>query len=372
MADNNDNINELLSAQNDNDSNFLKRLDYTLKDSKARCELVKKIIKDVPQEQFTKKNLKVLSDYIIFSTNKEARKNNILTDNRMVTVSRRETSFQGLVSSLENGEDGIYNMIANDKNILFTPKIKITEEDLNTIPELKKLKKDIEKVKGQFENAKGKRKFLLKQQLIELCQNQYIIKNSYRKPITFCNGIKNFDKICFDEKIIMDEDKNPEDKSILSFFDYKHISALLNNYSKLKEDSWGKFWTDSYYLMQDLDELIERALKEKFPLYFSLLIYKIDGKPNSEIKELLDEEYNISYTSEYISSLWRNKIPKLIAKKAKEEYVLWYYMNKEKSKWKRCSRCGSIKLMHNIFFSKNKTSKDGYYSICKECRNKKK
>lgn len=38
----------------------------------------------------------------------------------MTTVNRRETSFQGLAEKLENGEDGIYNMIANDKNIIFT------------------------------------------------------------------------------------------------------------------------------------------------------------------------------------------------------------------------------------------------------------
>ena len=44
---------------------------------------------------------------------------------------------------------------------------------------------------------------------------------------------------------------------------------------------------------------------------------------------------------------------------------------KEYGKWKRCSRCGEIKLAHKLFFSTNKGSKDGWYSICKECRNKK-
>ena len=54
-----------------------------------------------------------------------------------------------------------------------------------------------------------------------------------------------------------------------------------------------------------------------------------------------------------------------------DDYPDWYYLNVEKGKYKRCSRCGRIKLAHNKYFSKNKTSKDGWYSICKECRNTK-
>ena len=47
------------------------------------------------------------------------------------------------------------------------------------------------------------------------------------------------------------------------------------------------------------------------------------------------------------------------------------YTFEEKGNWKKCSRCGQVKLAHNHFFSKNSTSKDHFYSICKECRNKK-
>lgn len=61
----------------------------------------------------------------------------------------------------------------------------------------------------------------------------------------------------------------------------------------------------------------------------------------------------------------------MIAETATKNFLEWYYTEKEKGKWKRCSRCGQIKLAHNIFFSKNNSSKDGFYSICKECRNKK-
>jgi uncharacterized OB-fold protein len=70
--------------------------------------------------------------------------------------------------------------------------------------------------------------------------------------------------------------------------------------------------------------------------------------------------------------LWRNKIPKLIASAAEDQYLDWYFMKEEKGEYKRCSRCGQIKLANNKYFSINRTSKDGWYSICKECRSIKK
>ena len=84
------------------------------------------------------------------------------------------------------------------------------------------------------------------------------------------------------------------------------------------------------------------------------------------------KKYNKKYTVEYISALWRNKIPKLIAEKAKEDYLIWYFTFVEKGTWKKCSKCGQIKLAHKRFFSRNNTSKSGFYSICKECRNQNK
>jgi hypothetical protein len=45
--------------------------------------------------------------------------------------------------------------------------------------------------------------------------------------------------------------------------------------------------------------------------------------------------------------------------------------NEDGYKYKKCNRCGEIKLAHNKYFSKNKTAKDGLYSICKKCRNSK-
>lgn len=94
------------------------KLDYTLESPEERNELVKQILADNPEPN--EKYLEVLADYLILCMEKQERKERkILTDNRMTTVNKRETSFEGLVSQFENGEDGIYNLITENKNIIF-------------------------------------------------------------------------------------------------------------------------------------------------------------------------------------------------------------------------------------------------------------
>jgi hypothetical protein len=57
----------------------------------------------------------------------EKKERKILTENRLVTINKRETSYEGLVSQFENGEDGIYNIISENKNQIFQPKVTITK-----------------------------------------------------------------------------------------------------------------------------------------------------------------------------------------------------------------------------------------------------
>jgi len=354
------------------DSSYIK-MDFSLETPEERNKKVEEIIANTPPERLTPKYLEKLADYIIFAMDKQERKQKkILTDNRMVTVNKRETSFEGLVGKLENGEDGIYNMITNDKNIIFQPKTSITQDDIDTIPGMKELRDAIADVEAASKNARGKKAYLLKKQLIEMRQDQYVLKAAYKKPMYCTNVIKSIHKMDLFENIEVDEDGQVHSDCIINFFIEAHVSALLCNYSRLVENAWDKLNDDVKWMMMDFDNLVDAALEEKYPMYYDLVIYKIDGKQNAEIQELLYEKYGIKHSVEYISSLWRNKIPKLIVEQATNDYLMWHFTYKEHGKWKRCSRCGQVKLAHNNFFSKNKTSKDGYYSICKACRNKKK
>lgn len=361
------------SEMQQNQTQVVIKVDYTIEDPQERVALVQKIIDNTPPEKLKSGYLQYLATYIVSAmTKKQKKQKKINTENRMVTINRRQTSFQGLASKFENGEDGIYNMIINnDKNVLLTPKYQITQEDIDQIPQLKRLRDQIEKVELQYKVAKGKKKYLLKKQIIQMRQDQYVIKNAY-KPITYClNLIKTIPYLDLTDHFYIDEEGNIKNKGLISLFNPKHVSLLLCNYSKIKMESWDKLQSDIYYQMKDLEDAADAALKDKYPMYYDLMIYKIDGKSNQQIQRLLKEKYDITHSVEYISSLWRNKIPKLIAEEEEKRVLIWYYTEVEKGKWKRCSRCGQVKLAHNKFFSKNNTSKDGFYSICKECRNKK-
>ena len=348
------------------------RLDYTITDPQERNKKVHEIINNISPEKLTPYYLEQLTKYLTETTeNKKEKK--VLTNNRMVTINKRETSYEGLAIKLQNGEDGIYNfMTGGDKNILLVPKIQITKDDLETIPGLKDLKDEIKKIEEQQKNARGKQKFLLTKQLIEMRQTQYILKSAYKPPITISKVTKNTNQIDLSEKIVIDKNGEPHSNCLISFFNPQHICCLLCNYSKLKEEAWGHFDGDWWYLMEDFDNLSARALKDKYPFFYEIMICKIDGMQNKDIAKKIKQDYNVSYSIEYLSTVWRKKIPKIIADKAKQDWIIWHYTVEEKGKWKRCSRCHEIKLAHPYFFTRNKTSKDGWYSICKSCRNKKK
>ena len=351
------------------------KTDWTLDDPEERIKKVQEIIEATPPEKLTQQYLDKLAEYVIKAMTKQEKKEeySIQTSNHMITVNGHEISFEGLINKFENGEDGIYNLISdNGKNAIYSPKKEITQEDIDTIPGLKELREAICDIEAQAKAATGRRKYLLNKQLKDMRKDQYVLKLSFKQPVYSKNIIKTLSKINLDEHITIDAEGDVHSTGLINLYEPAHIVALLCNYSNLKEETWDKLDSDMRWLLLDLEKLIDKAIKTDFPLLYDLLIYKIDGKQNIEIQSLLLEKYGVKHTVEYISALWRNKIPKLIAEQAKRDYLDWYYTTQERGKWKRCSHCGQIKLAHPFNFSKNKTSKDNYYSICKCCRNKRK
>lgn len=260
-------------------------------------------------------------------------------------------------------------MMTEDANIVFQPKLQITKKDVERIPELRQVREAIRNWKQILQTCKGRDAYIAKSAIIELSKDQYIIKDTFLKPTTLIPSFAARFPQAIDGEVTIDEKLHCVATGF-SFFDPKIIEIILCNYSKLKAAAEGHFEKDIWAIMRDFDLLCGQALTE-YPYYERLVEYKIDKKQNLEIQSLLEEEFGIKNTVEYLSSLWRNKIPKLIASKAEDLYLLWYYQHKndDNTKWKVCSKCGQRKIASEKFFSKNRTSKDGFYSVCKDCRN---
>ena len=85
---------------------------------------MKQILAEIPDP--SPAYLESLGNYLVLCL-EEKRQKKIITENRLATINRRETSYEGLVAQLENGEDGLYNLInENNKQTIFKPKITIT------------------------------------------------------------------------------------------------------------------------------------------------------------------------------------------------------------------------------------------------------
>lgn len=347
------------------------RLDYKLKTMEERSELVARIIEQTPRANLSNRYLEILGDYIMGAVSKEDKKAHLyLTDNRRITIDRRETSLEGIIEKFENGADGFYNLIAeSDKNVIFQHKQEITQHDIDTVPGLKELREAIAQVEEAGKAATGKKKYLLKKQLIEMRRDQYVLKNSHYPTMAIAPCAKGMNKIDLSERRYIDKDGNPQSTGLVSLFNPAHISAILRHYNALKIETEGRHWDDFFYLMEAFDALVDKAL-QGYPAYRDIIRYKVDGKSNTEIQQMLSDKHNISHSIQYISQLWRTKIPKIIAEQEQHDYLIWYYTHEEPNALKTCSCCGEKKPANAHFFSRDSTSKDGWYSWCKMCRNK--
>ena len=123
------------------------KLDYTIQTLEERKKYVQQIIDSTPKEQLTPYYLEILANYLIFSEKEKSKK--ILTDNRLVTINKRETSYEGICDKLENGENGIYNMMSDlGKNTRLVLKDPITEEDVGNIKaQIEEISKRLDKTK---------------------------------------------------------------------------------------------------------------------------------------------------------------------------------------------------------------------------------
>lgn len=242
------------------------------------------------------------------------------------------------------------------------------------------------------------RLYQLKHQLIDLRRHQYYLKDSYKPTLHFqgCDHPKqqfinwaedaaywmpldqwqrkvnnsllhSVSKNLDDYETRINSDGETEVRWVVSrhtfnWEDPNHIKALINNYQLMYDFFKEKLDTYGRTLIFDFERYREMA--NLSPVREFILDKKIQRVPPQEISFLLQEQFGLKYTENYIGHIVLHEIPEKIAAVATRNRMLLETPEEDR---KVCYRCGRALPRNTLFYSRNRNRKDGFSSVCKEC-----
>ena len=152
------------------------------------------------------------------------------------------------------------------------------------------------------------------------------------------------------------------------FFDFgelEHVYELFGQLVELEEE------LDSLPLESNLGKLIATlkyyiALTDLTEAHQEILDLKINKQKNQDIADIINKKYGKSYTANYISTIFRQKIIPHINETANFHALIIENMCFEEN-FKKCHDCGKWLLIDAENFVRKSRSKDGFSTKCKKC-----
>lgn len=155
---------------------------------------------------------------------------------------------------------------------------------------------------------------------------------------------------------------------IIDFRNLEHVYNIFQLYYDLEDETFKKeLESETDSLLNTLKFYIKKA--NLSDIHREILELKIQKKRNQDISSYINQKYNKSYTSNYISTIFRQKIIREINEAAQyhEELISNIFFPEN---FKKCNDCGEILLCSTHNFVKKSRSKDGYANRCKRCDKK--
>jgi len=365
---------------------FTKQLNYNIQNQQERVKIVNNILYDkngklniffqeyfdkyfkynLSKEDFLSEDINVcqalekMANYILFAPdgkplNKKVKYNFYKSEEEFLKKTQNIVSLEALIEEInENNEnefntyDEIIDFLVRKQNYYKEKKQKIYKKDLydeelkpiqeyqKTIDALYKKLQELRKYKKL--NYKTIKKIKALSRWVGDCRwCQIYCKDAIKRTIYFKRLTHYTTETTYDT---------------FDFMDKNHIMALLKCHNS-------NLQTDLGCLVYDLNTLINNIkLNEQERKILNM--YREEDMTQEKIAEKLGlSQQFVSQTIE--------KIVNRIIKQYYRIYEDWYYLNICKGKYKKCSKCGEIKLIS--YFGKDDRNKDGLKSICRKCDN---
>ena len=307
------------------------------------------------KSQYTESNiasaLEMIANYILAVDEKDKGINyKIYTSEELFNRACREYNVINSVAKANGGLDMNYGenileafpIFQLPKNFKKVKDLKVEKKDLEKYPPMKDYTDFYEYLKEESKrlwNTKGlskediTRRSKIKKILPEIKKDIIEVKKQLQMPIIWKAPLKDNGGADYDE---------------LDMFDKNVVKELLQVHKQVDLQD------DLSCILVDLDNLINN-IKFTERQYEVLELWRNGLTIENISKELHVKENTVSITL--------NRAIDSIIKQYEKEYEEWYYLNIRKGTYKKCSKCGEVKLISQ--FSKNGNRLRGN---CKDCK----
>ena len=267
-----------------------------------------------------------------------------------VNSDRSNNYDKGDENRLDKEFENVFAIFQLPKNYKKVKDIVIEKRDFERFPILKEYQRSINHMKSKLQELmkidlkeiKDKevkddirnRKNILKKNLRLLKLDMLDAKKMIERPIIWKSPLK---------------DSGCADYDILDMFDKEVVKELLRVHKNVDLQD------DLSCILVDLENLINKI--EFSDKQRKVLELWSNGLATGEISKKLNVKPNT-----VVSCL--NSVVDLIVKQYEKEYEEWYYLNIRKGEYKKCSKCGEVKLVSQF----DKKGKQGLQSRSKKCR----
>ncbi len=307
------------------------------------------------KSQYTESNiasaLEMIANYILAVDEKDKGINyKIYTSEELFNRACREYNVINSVAKANGGLDMNYGENISEafpifqlpKNFKKVKDLKVEKKDLEKYPPMKDYTDFYEYLKEESKrlwNTKGLskedmvRRSKIKKILPEIKKDIIEVKKQLQMPIIWKAPLKDNGSADYDE---------------LDMFDKNVVKVLLQVHKQVDLQD------DLSCILVDLDNLINN-IKFTERQYEVLELWRNGLTIENISKELHVKENTVSITLD--------RAIDSIIKQYEKEYEEWYYLNIRKGTYKKCSKCGEVKLISQ--FSKNGNRLRGN---CKDCK----
>lgn len=303
------------------------------------------------------KTLEMLANYIFWADPNKNKKENI-------EIYNNEEDFKNALIKEKKCINRYGENTINDEIIILRRKDNykkskdevVTSDDLKRCLELREYKKEIDRLSAYIKEDRLN-------EFVEYMQNKGYkkIKTNKQAKTFLMNHIGKLKNDMVQTKIELIrpinfkaplKDNGQADWNEFDELDLTHIKALLQLY---KESEVYDFQSDLGCMFQDLETVLKEVeLTDKQEELLHM------WKNGMAIKNIAKE---LGKDRKSVESML-NTIIKKITMVYEEKIEDIYYLNIRKGEYKRCSKCGEVKLVNKF----NKNGKQGLMPMCKKCR----